>query len=74
MPPAVPDQVNAMALDETGTCIADLEREVDSVINVLKLPVDILDMNDSHSDSDFESDSDWTVVNVILFQVNHELS
>lgn len=55
--PDVPEQVNAMVPNE----IADLvEEEVDSVINILKLPVDISDMNDSHSDydSDFESDSD----------------
>ena len=59
LPPDVPEQVNAMVPDEIE--IADLvEKAVDSVINILKLPVDISDMNDSHSDydSDFESDSD----------------
>ena len=52
----VPEQVNAMG---DGIGIEDLEKEVNSVISVLKLP-DILDIDDSHSDydSDFESDSD----------------
>ena len=49
LPPDVPKEVNAMVPDEIE--IADLvEKEVDSVINILKLPVDISDMNDSHSD------------------------
>ena len=50
----VPEQVNAMG---DGIGVDDLEKEVNSVITALKLP-DISDMDDSHSDSDFESDSD----------------
>ena len=43
--------MNAMVPDEIE--IADLvEKEVDSVINILKLPVDISDINDCHSDYD----------------------